>query len=47
MKAAGLAGIAIEAGHVLLLDRAELLRVAEQENVFIQGISLEPSVDTS
>lgn len=47
IKAAGLAGIAIEAGHVLLLDRAELLRVAEQENVFIQGISLEPSVDAS
>lgn len=40
IKSAGLAGIAIEAGRVLLLDREELLRVAEQENVFIQGISL-------
>ena len=47
IKAAGLAGIAIEAGHVLLLDREELLRVAEQENIFIQGISLERSVDAS
>lgn len=45
IKAAGLAGIAVEAGRVLLLDRDELLRVAEQENVFIQGISLELSED--
>jgi DUF1009 family protein len=40
VKAAGLAGIAVEAGHVLLLDRENLLRVASQEGIFIQGISL-------
>ncbi len=40
VKAAGLAGIAVEADHVLLLDREKLLRVAEQEHIFIQGISL-------
>lgn len=43
VKAAGLAGIAVEAGHVLLLDREKLLRVAEQEHIFIQGISLTQS----
>lgn len=41
VKAAGLAGIAVEEGRVLLLDREELLRVAQQENIFILGISLD------
>lgn len=46
IKAAGLAGIAVEAGRVLLLDREELLRVAQQENIFIHGISLDQPAES-
>ncbi|PCJ89813.1 MAG: phosphatidate cytidylyltransferase [Hyphomicrobiales bacterium] len=38
-KQAGLAGIAVAAGQVLLLDKALLLETAARENIFIQGIS--------
>ncbi len=34
-RAAGLAGIAIEAGHVLLLDRPSLLDTAEEAGLFV------------
>jgi DUF1009 family protein len=38
--AAGLAGIAIEAGRALLLDRAETIALADQLGLFIYGIDL-------
>ena len=47
IKDAGLAGIVVEAGRVLLLEREELLRVAEQESVFIQGIVFHPPAGQS
>ncbi len=38
-KQAGLAGIAVAAGEVLLLDRVSLLEAAKREDIFIHGIS--------
>jgi DUF1009 family protein len=37
-KAAGLAGITLEAGKTLVLNRAEVIRQADQANIFVVGI---------
>ena len=36
--AAGLAGIALEAGQSLIIDRAAVVRAADDANLFIVGI---------
>lgn len=41
VKDAGLAGIAIEAGKVLLLERHKLLQLADKENIFVLGVSFD------
>lgn len=46
VKAAGLAGIAIEAGRVLLLEREKLVKLADKEHIFIVGITLEKSASS-
>ena len=38
--AAGLAGIAGEAGHVLIIDRDETIRLADELGLFIFGVTL-------
>ncbi|WP_295559752.1 UDP-2,3-diacylglucosamine diphosphatase LpxI [uncultured Hyphomicrobium sp.] len=38
-RAAGLAGIAVEAGRVLVADRTRTLAAAEAANVFIEGVT--------
>jgi DUF1009 family protein len=38
-KAAGLAGVAVEAGRVMIVDRAETLRQAEAARLFIQAFA--------
>jgi DUF1009 family protein len=35
---AGLKGLAVEAGHTLILDRAALVAVADAAGVFVYGI---------
>ncbi|GAB5388555.1 MAG: UDP-2,3-diacylglucosamine diphosphatase LpxI [Alphaproteobacteria bacterium] len=35
---AGLRGIAVEAGNALIVDRAEMVRLADEKGVFIKGI---------
>lgn len=42
---AGLAGVAIEAGRVLVAERAETIRLADEAGLFIIG--LEPSAETA
>ena len=39
VAAAGLRGIAIEAGVALVIDRDELVRLADQEKIFVYGFS--------
>lgn len=41
VKAAGLAGIAVEAGKVLLLEREKLIQQTEKEKIFVVGISFD------
>lgn len=41
VKDAGLAGIAVEAGKVLLLEREKLIQRAEKEKIFVMGISFD------
>lgn len=38
VRAAGLAGIAVEAGGVLVADRAETLRRADTAHIFVEGV---------
>jgi hypothetical protein len=38
---AGLAGIAVAAGHVLLAERAEFVRLADAEGLFVLGVARE------
>jgi DUF1009 family protein len=40
VDAAGLAGIAIEAGHVMLVEREEILRQAEAAGVFVFAVDI-------
>jgi DUF1009 family protein len=37
-KKAGLAGVAVEAGRALLLDREALIAAADREGIFLCGI---------
>ena len=37
--AAGLAGIAVEAGHTFMLDRARMITMADEAGLFIVGVS--------
>lgn len=39
VQAAGLAGVAVEAGKVLVAERAETLRCADRMGVFVEGVS--------
>jgi DUF1009 family protein len=39
---AGLAGIAIEAGRVMIVDREEVVRLADAEGLFVSGEVLPP-----
>jgi UDP-2,3-diacylglucosamine hydrolase len=41
-RAAGLAGVVVEAGAVLLLDRAQTLRVADEERCAVHGLAAAP-----
>jgi len=38
--AAGLRGIAIQAGHAFIVDREEVVRLADQKRLFITGITI-------
>ena len=38
-RAAGLAGVVVEAGAVLLLDRAQMLRVADEQGCAVHGLA--------
>jgi DUF1009 family protein len=38
--AAGLRGIAIQAGHAFIVDREEVVRLADQKGLFITGITI-------
>lgn len=40
LKAAGLRGIAVEAGRALLIERAETIRAADEAGIFIVGIAV-------
>ena len=42
--AAGLRGIAVEAGATLIVDRAETIAAADQAGLFLLGVAPEPSV---
>lgn len=46
VKAAGLSGIAVEAGKVLLLEREKLIQLANKENIFVLGVSLDELVSS-
>ncbi len=37
---AGLRGIAIQAGHALIVDRSKVIRIADQKGLFITGIAI-------
>ena len=39
---AGLAGIAVEAGRVMIVDRAEVVRLADAEGLFVSGETIAP-----
>lgn len=41
VKDAGLAGIAVEAGKVLLLERDKLIELANRENIFVLGVAFD------
>lgn len=41
VKDAGLSGIAVEAGKVLLLEQDKLIELADKENIFVLGVSFD------
>ena len=43
VAAAGLAGIAVEAGGVLVVDRPEAVRLADEKGLFLVGTRLDAS----
>jgi DUF1009 family protein len=36
--ASGLAGIAVEAGHTLMIDRARMIALADERGLFLVGV---------
>jgi hypothetical protein len=42
---AGLAGIALAADNVLMIDREEMIQLADEAGIFIIGVEANPSTD--
>ena len=43
----GLAGIVVQAGHSLLIDREQVRRVADERKLFVTGVDLAEKRDAT